>query len=229
MSVEPARRLLPLADARAALAAAAHRLAAAGLVAGTSGNLSVRDGDLIAVSPTGARLAELEAGDVTVVDRAGAHVAGRYAATSELGLHLAVIDRYGSGAVVHTHPPMATALGVVLDVLPCVHYEAHRLGGEVRVAPYFTYGSPELAAAVTDALDGRSAALMANHGAATHGPDLAAAIAATELVEWLATIFWRAASIGTPRTLSAEQLDDVRATIAATGYGAPTPVMGGGG
>ena len=224
MSAEPARPSAPaLAGVREAVAAAARRLAASGLVSGTSGNQSARDGDRIAVSPTGAVLATLRAEDVAVVDRAGAHLAGPYAATSELGLHLGVYDRYSAGAVVHTHPPMATALGTVLDVLPCVHYEALRLGGDVRVAPYATYGTPELAAAVVDALDGRRAALMANHGAVTHGPDLEAAVAATELLEWLATLYWRAACVGTPRTLGPSDLQAVTDTMAATGYGTPRP------
>lgn len=209
--------------ARAAVAAGARRLAAAGLVGGTSGNLSVRDGDRVAVSPTGAVLGELRAEDVTVVDRAGAHVAGPYAATSELGLHLGVYDRYDAGAVVHTHAPVATALGTVLDELPCVHYDMLRLGGAIRVAPYATYGTPELAAAVLDALEGRRAALMANHGALTHGADLDAALGATELLEWLATLYWRAACLGTPRVLSPAALRAVAETGAATGYGAPRP------
>lgn len=209
--------LLP--GAREAVAAAARRLAADGLVTGTSGNLSVRHGELVAVTPTGAVLAELDADDVAVVRRDGSRVAGP-APTSELGLHLGVYDRFGSGAVAHTHAPMATALGTVLDVLPAVHYEALRLGGEIRVAPYATYGSPELAAAVLTALEGRRAALMAHHGALTHGPDLTAAIAATELLEWLAALYWRAACVGTPRALGPAALEAAAATMAATNYGA---------
>lgn len=216
----------PLPAARAAVAAAGHRLAAAGLVSGTSGNLSVRDGDRVAVSPTGAVLAELEADDVAVVDRAGGHVSGPYQPTSELGLHLGIYDRFGASAVVHTHAPMATALGTVLDVLPCLHYDALRLGGEVRVAPYATYGSPALAAGVLAALEDRRAALMANHGTVTIGDDLDAALEATELLEWLATLYWRAACLGEPRALDAAALQAVAETAAATGYGTPRPVGG---
>jgi L-fuculose-phosphate aldolase len=225
VSGEPSAPSL-LGDARESVATAARRLAAGGLVTGTSGNLSVREGERIAVSPTGAVLATLRAGDVAVVDRAGTHLAGPHAATSELGLHLGIYDRYGVGAVVHTHPPIATALGTVLDVLPCVYYEAFRLGGDVRVAPYATYGSPELAAAVVEALDGRRAALMAHHGAVTHGDDLAGAVAVTELLEWIATLYWRASCVGTPRALSPSDLQAVSNTMAATGYGSRRPATG---
>ncbi len=206
---------------REAVAAAGRRLAAQGLVIGTSGNLSARTEDRVAVSPTGAVLAELEAGDVAVVGLDGRHLAGPFAATSELGLHLGIYARYGSGAVVHTHAPVATALGLVLDELPCVHYEMLGLGGAVRVAPYATFGTPELAAGVLDALADRSAALMAHHGAVSHGPSLDAALAATELLEWACTLYWRAAAIGAPRALTPAQLDAVSDTIAASDYGAP--------
>ena len=70
---------------------------------------------------------------------------GELAPTSELDLHLGVYRRYDAGAVVHTHAPMATALSCVLDELPCVHYQMLLLGGTVPVAPYETFGTPELA------------------------------------------------------------------------------------
>src|SRR5579884_773735 len=108
---------------RAALAAASRRVAAEGLVHGTAGNLSARCGELVAVTPTGAVLAELSAEQVAVVDLDGAQRAGSLAPTSELGLHLGVYRRYGAGAVVHTHAPIATALSCVLDEVPVVHYQ----------------------------------------------------------------------------------------------------------
>ncbi|MBJ7521770.1 MAG: class II aldolase/adducin family protein [Solirubrobacteraceae bacterium] len=205
---------------REQVAAAARKLAAAGLVSATNGNLSVRCDDLVAVSPTGAVLGELQAADVPVVDIEGAVRFGALAPTSELSLHLGVYRRFESGAVVHTHAPMATALACVLDELPMVHYEMLGLGGAVRVAPYATFGTPELAAGVLDALEGRLAALMANHGAVTHGPDLATALRATELLEWACTVYWRAAQLGTPRVLDDAAVQAVVAQVTTTGYGA---------
>ena len=98
--------------------------------------------------------------------------------TSELELHLGVYRRYEAGAVVHTHAPIATALACVLDELPVVHYQMLALGGPVRVAPYATFGTPELAELTLDALEGRTAALMANHGAIAYRPDLDVAVRA---------------------------------------------------
>src|SRR5688572_23764986 len=167
---------VPLAAERERVAAVARRLAADGLVAGTSGNVSERSGERIAVTPTGAVLAELRADDVSVVDLDGEHVGGALEPTSELDLHLGVYRRYDAGGVVHTHAPMATALSCVVDEVPCVHYEMLLLGGEVRVAPYATFGSPELASSVLDALEGRTAALMANHGAVSFGADVEGAV-----------------------------------------------------
>jgi L-fuculose-phosphate aldolase len=204
---------------RAELAAACRRLAAAGLVHGTAGNLSARHGDVIAISPTGAQLESLEAADVTLIDAAGEVVGGGLQPTSELDLHLAVYERHGAGAVVHTHAPVSTALSCVLDELPCVHYEMLLLGGAVRVAPYATFATPQLAAAAADALDGRTAALLANHGTVTLGADLDGAVRATELLEWAATLYWRAAQLGTPRALDEGELADVLAVATRRNYG----------
>jgi L-fuculose-phosphate aldolase len=204
---------------REEVVAAARRLASEGLVVGTAGNVSAREGELVAVTPTGAPLARLGTEHVTVVDFDGRVVAGELEPTSELGLHLGVYRRYGAGAVVHTHAPMATALSCVLDELPCVHYGMLALGGTVRVAPYATFGTPELAAAVLEALEDRRAALIANHGAIVHASDAEAAVELTLLLEWACTVYWRAAALGRPRTLDEH---DRRAVVAAAlerGYG----------
>jgi L-fuculose-phosphate aldolase len=209
-----------MATAREQVAAASRRLAAKGLVRGTSGNVSARVGDdRVAVTPTGAMLAELRPEQVPVVDLAGAVVEGDLAPTSEIALHLGAYERYGAGAVVHVHAPVAAALSTVLEELPVVHYEMVALGGAVRVAPYRTFGTEELAAAVLDALEGRTAAIMANHGAVTIGDDLAQAVERALLLEWVCTMYWRAAAVGTPRVLGEEDL----AAVAARGYGFITP------
>jgi L-fuculose-phosphate aldolase len=207
------------APVRQHVAAACRRLAAEGLVLGTAGNVSARRGDEIAVTPTGAVLADLEPGQVSVVNLEGKQVDGDLAPTSELDLHLGVYRRYDAGAVVHTHAPMATALSCVIDELPCVHYQMLALGGAVPVAPYATFGTPELARSVLDALEGRSAALMANHGAIVHAQDLDAAVELSLLLEWACTVYWRAAQIGDPRALDDEQLRAVVDAVVSRGYG----------
>jgi L-fuculose-phosphate aldolase len=220
-----ASRGQPAGEQRAAVAATCRRLAAAGLVAGTAGNVSARAGELIAITPTGARLGELRAEQVTVVDRSGAVLAGELAPTSELELHLGAYARYDAGAVVHTHAPVATALACVrgLSEVPCVHYNMLPLGASVRVAGYETFGSSELACSVLDALQDRAAALMANHGAINLGADLDAAAEGAELLEWACTVYWRAAMLGTPRVLDAGQRRAVADTVRERGYGALRP------
>ena len=189
----------------------------------TSGNVSARDGDRIAVTPTGGVLAELTAEQIAVVDLEGTLVEGSLAPTSEIGLHLGVYERYDAGAVVHTHAPVATALSTVLDELPCVHYEMLGLGGSVRVAPYRTFGTPELHDAVLEALEGRTAALMANHGAIAHGPDLDQAVERSLLLEWACTVYWRARAIGEPRELGEPERAAVVEAALARGYGTTRP------
>ncbi|MDQ3934836.1 MAG: class II aldolase/adducin family protein [Actinomycetota bacterium] len=205
--------------AREAVASAARRLAAERLVLGTSGNVSLRTGDAVAVSPTGAKLADLEPEQVAVVDLDGEQVEGTPAPTSELGLHLGIHAERGEGAVVHAHSRFATAIACVLDELPVVHYEMLRFGGPVRVARYATFGSDELAAAVHEALDGRTAALMANHGVVTAAGDMDSAVELALLLEWACEVYWRAAQVGEPRTLGDDELRAVVEQVAALGYG----------
>jgi len=210
---------LPFHDQRHRVADACRRLAKTGLVRGTAGNVSVRVGEHVVITPTGAPLETLDAAEVTVIDLEGRVVAGDLAPTSELDLHLAVYARYGAGAVVHTHAPVSTALSCVLEELPCVHYEMLLLGGPVRVAPYETFATPELAAAAVEALEGRTAALLANHGTIAFGADLDAAVHATELLEWSSTVYWRAASLGTPRVLDEDERQAVVEVAIARNYG----------
>jgi L-fuculose-phosphate aldolase len=204
---------------RERVAAAARRLADEGLVVGTAGNVSERVEELVAITPTGVVLADVTPEQITIIDLDGAHVEGDLAPTSELDLHLGIYHRYEAGAVVHTHAPMATALSCVLDELPCVHYQMLLLGGPIRVAPYATFGSPELAAVTVEALDGRAAALMANHGAIAYAHDVDAAVEQSLLLEWASTVYWRAAALGTPRALGEEERAAVVTAAIERSYG----------
>jgi L-fuculose-phosphate aldolase len=210
---------MQLVRERERIAAAARRLAADGQVTGTAGNLSERAGELVAVTPTGAALEELAPEQIVVVDLEGEPVDGDLLPTSELGLHLGIYRRYDAGAVIHTHAPYATALSCVLDELPLVHYQMLALGGPVRVARYETFGTSELAEATLEALEGRSAALMASHGAIAYGPDLDVAMAQSTLLEWACTLYWRAAAVGAPRALDDQQRRAVIDALVERNYG----------
>jgi len=212
-----------LEDERKQIAAASRRLASEGLVLGTAGNLSACRDSLVAITPSGAQLESLAPEQVVVVDLEGRLVEGDLEPSSELGLHLGIYRRYQTGAVVHTHAPMATALSCVLDELPCVHYQMLLLGGTVRVASYKTFGTAALAESVIEALEGRAAALMANHGAITHATDVDAAVELSLLLEWACTIYWRAAMLGEPRALDETQREAVIAAAVERSYGTLRP------
>ncbi|HZC73893.1 MAG TPA: class II aldolase/adducin family protein [Jatrophihabitans sp.] len=198
------------------LVEACHALAAAGLVVGTSGNVSVRDGERVLLTPKGCALGELTVDDVAVVNLAGEALAG--SPTSELELHLAVYRHYDAGAIVHTHAPRATAVACVVDELPVIHYHLLTMGGAIRVAPFAAFGTPELAAVVTDALAGRRAALLANHGAVSYATTLAEAVERAVILEWACGVYLDAARLGTPRVLDEQQLAAVRASAVRHGY-----------
>ncbi|HET6706920.1 class II aldolase/adducin family protein [Amycolatopsis sp.] len=208
-----------LDEARRSVARACHGLAGEGLLIGSAGNVSVRVGDHVAVTATGVVLGRATAEDVTVVDLDGTVVDGDRAPTSELELHLGIYRRRSAGAVVHTHSPQATAVSLVLDELPCVHYQQLALGGAIRVAPFAVFGSAELAAETLTALEGKAAALLANHGAVTHGPTLEAAVDNALLLEWACGLYVRAATLGAPRVLDSAQQEAVVAAAVRRGYG----------
>jgi len=201
--------------AREQVAEASRRLAAERLVHGGAGNVSVRVGERVAVTPTGSALRDLTAADVAVVDLDGRPSGGGGPApTSELSLHLGVYRSRDALAVVHCHAPIATALSVVLDELPLVHYELALLGGAIRVAPYATFGTRELAGHVLAALEDRSAALMASHGVVTLGSTADEAVERALVLEFCCEVYWRAAAVGAPRLLSQQSLDAAAAAFA---------------
>jgi L-fuculose-phosphate aldolase len=208
-------------DEREQLAAACRRIAEGGLVVGTAGNLSVRCGDdHVAVTPTGGVLGELTAEAMSVVDLDGNVVDGDLAPTSELPLHLGIYATTPEArSVAHAHALASTAVSCTHDELPAVHYTILQLGGPVRVAPYATFGSEELAAHVRTALQGRTAALMQNHGSVAHGRSVAEACERLELLEWQAELFSRAVALGTPRVLSDKELEDVILAALSKNYG----------
>jgi L-fuculose-phosphate aldolase len=202
---------------REAIVRVCQDLSATRLVVGTAGNVSVRAGDLVAVTPSGVDYADLSAADVGVHRLDGTPVEASLAPTSELPLHLAVYDAYNPGAVVHTHSVAATAVSTLTDVLPAIHYYVAMFGGPVRVSPYATYGTDELARHVVAALRARSACLMGNHGAVTTGPDLKSAHDRAVYLEWVCDVYLRAASAGQPRLLPPEEIETVIGKLA--GYG----------
>jgi L-fuculose-phosphate aldolase len=206
-----------LAELRQEIVRVCRKLSSSGLVVGTAGNVSARAGDLVAVTPSGLDYADMSAGLVGVHQLDGTPVEAPLEPTSELPLHLAVYGATDAAAVVHTHSLAATAVSTLADELPPIHYYAAMFGGPVRVSPYATYGTDELARNVVAALRGRTACIMGSHGAVTIGPDLKTAHDRSLYLEWLSDVYLRAASAGKPRLLPPEEIEAVARKL--TTYG----------
>jgi len=208
---------------RAAVCQAAQQMARDGLVVGTSGNVSLRVGDHLAVTPTGVDYARMRPEDVAVVTQTGQQVQGALRPTSELPLHLAG-RAVGATAVVHTHAVHATAVSTLVEEVPPVHYLLGLFGGSVRVAPYATYGSRELADGMLAAMAGRTGCLLANHGTVTIGTDLASAYDRALQLEWLCRLWLTARSVGEPSLLPADEIAHIAVKLRS--YGQPQAMDG---
>jgi L-fuculose-phosphate aldolase len=206
-----------LADQRGEVVEHCRKMRADGLVVGTSGNISVRSGDLIAVTPSGLDYDEMTPELVGVHRLDGTAVEAALAPTTEMPMHLAVYDQTDARAVVHTHSTAATVVSTLVDELPPIHYLIALFGGPVRVAPYATYGTPELAANMAAALAGRTACILGSHGTIAYGGTLAEAYSRAVYLEWLCEVYLRATAAGRPRLLPPEEIGRVRRKIA--GYG----------
>lgn len=208
---------LPLLDARSAVVSFAQRMVCDRLVVGTSGNISCRDGDLVAVTPSGTDYDTMLPEDVVVVDLEGTVVHGDLSPTVELPLHLACYQRHGARAVVHTHSTAATALSLLLDEVPPVHYQIAMFGGSVAVAPYATYGTEQLMENVSAALAGRTGVVMKHHGTITLGDSLSKAYDRARQLEWLCDVWLRASAVAPPSTLPTEEIGRVVEKFASYG------------
>jgi L-fuculose-phosphate aldolase len=209
---------LRLGRERQQVVEACQHLSRSGLVVGTAGNVSVRVGDLVVISPSGVDYEAMSACDVGIHDLDGRAIDAILEPSSELALHLAVYRSSESTAVVHTHAPASTALSTLVDEVPASHYYTALFGGPVRVAPYATFGTGQLADNVTTALRGRAAALMGNHGAVLVGNDLSKVLGLVPYLEYVCDVQLRAMATGTPvRVLDAQEVAEVGRRL--TGYG----------
>lgn len=173
------------------------------LTPGTSGNISVRRGESsFFVSPTGMPYESLVPGDIPLMTFDGRWF-GRRRPSSEWRFHRDILrERPEIGAIVHTHSPKATALACTGRDIPAFHYMVAVAGGaDIRCAPYHTFGSQALSDAAVDALQGRLACLLANHGVIALGTRLDGALSLAGEVEDLAGKYCAALALGDVRIL----------------------------
>lgn len=190
-------------NAESAVLAAAKDMLRRGLVEGTAGNISARrpDGNLV-ITPSSVHYADMALDDLVLVGPDGAVLhakAGRMPST-EMALHLACFAAFDDiGSVIHSHPIWATMFAVAHQPIPaCIDEFAVYCGGDVRCAEYAASGTPEVGTNAVKALEGRGAALVANHGLVAVGPRPDKVLHITALVERTAQIAWGARTLGGP-------------------------------
>lgn len=186
---------------------------------GTAGNVSVRTGTGMLVTPTGVSPVHLTPEQVVHVSLDGQADPGQLKPSSEWQMHAAIYRaRPDMAAIVHCHSPYATMLACAHKPIPAMHYMVAAAGGDcIPLADYARFGSPALSAAAAAALQATRACLLANHGQIALGTDLTGALNLAELVEEQAQVYWGSLAIGGPVLLDQQQMKEV--AIAFSGYG----------
>lgn len=178
-----------------------------GINRGTAGNVSVRWGDGLLITPSGLPYEQLTVDDIVYLDHEGRHDPAQLP-SSEWRFHRDIVrHREEVGAVVHTHSLYASVLAIRGMEIPAVHYMIAAAGGPtIRCAPYATFGTAELSEHALRALDGRKACLLANHGVIATGPSLDKALWLASEVETLARQYVLSLQIGGPNILPDDEI-----------------------
>ena len=182
------------------------------LTTGSGGNISIfnREKGLVAVSPSGLDYFETKIEDIVIVDLDGNIIEGNLKPSSETGMHLIFYkNREDANAIVHTHSKFATAIACMGWDLKPVHYLIGFAGYDVKCAKYATYGSQELAENALDAIGNRNAVLLGNHGLIALGTDIQKAFSTAEHLEFVSEIYYLTKTLGEPKLLSQDQMDEV--------------------
>lgn len=181
-----------------------------GLNRASSGNISLRDGDNMLITPSGisaGEMREVEIAEVALNAKDGAWK-GTKKPSTEWRFHQDLLNsRHDLNAIVHTHAPFCTILAIARKPIPAIHYMIAAFGGSViNVADYACYGTEELSAAVVRAMNGRKGCLMANHGMLVGAENLTRAVWLAGELEALATQYYHALTIGGGHVLTDEEI-----------------------
>jgi len=181
-----------------------------GINQGTSGNLSIRHEDGLLITPSGIPYSRLEPDDIVFVD-GQREFHGPRLPSSEWRIHHDIYQaRTDCSAILHAHPTDCAALACLQEPIPAFHYMVAVAGGhDIRCAPYATFGSQALSNHVLEALTGRQACLMANHGLVCLAGNLEKVLALAIEVEQLARTYLRCLSVGKPVVLDDAEMDRV--------------------
>src|SRR3954466_9546187 len=183
-----------------------------GFCAGNEGNHSYRVGEnRILCTPTGISKGNLKPDDLCVVDMEGKQLAGKRKRTSEILMHLQIYKaRPDVKAVIHSHPPHATAFAVAGVELPtCIHPEAEVFLGAVRTAKYVTPGDKRLGESILPYVKDSNTILLQSHGVVCFHPDLEQAYYQLEIVDAYARILILAKQLGSVRPLDGGEMKEL--------------------
>ncbi len=197
--------------AREAVAALGRQLLESGLTKGSGGNVSVRSGDRVAVSPSGIPYEDVTPEIVPVVDLEGTVLEGDLDPSNETPMHTMIYDaRPDIGGIVHTHSPYASTFASLGEPIPASHYLIAYAGREVPVAGYEPPGTEALGELAVEALrTDHNACLLQNHGVIAVGEDGEDAMEVAEMVEFVARIHYQASAIGEPIVMDDDELDSL--------------------
>lgn len=200
-------------ELRRNIVAACRQMNSLGINQGTSGNISVRRGDVMLITPTGVPYDELQPKDIAEMPLEGEYGSwrGPLQPSSEWRFHLDIMRaRPEVGAIVHTHSVHATALAMCGKEIPACHYMVAAAGGpNIRVAGYATFGTKELSSNALKALEGRTCCLLGNHGVIATGANLKRAMWLAVEVETIARQYCLTLSLGGPNLLSDNEIAHV--------------------
>lgn len=205
---------------RQAVIAACLEMNSAGINQGTSGNISVRAGDHMLITPSGVPYDQMAPEMLVKMPLDGSEApAGQLKPSTEWPFHLAILQaKPAVNAVVHAHPVYCSALAMNRQAIPACHYMVAAFGGsDVPVADYALFGSRQLSENITRSLQARSACLMANHGAVTTGESLPRALWRMVELETLAKGYAASVTMGKPHILSEDEMAEVIAAFADYG------------
>jgi len=206
-------------EKRQSIIDACLRMNVLGINQGTSGNISLRHGDGMLVTPTSTPYEAMKPEQIVYMHLDGNHDPAQRP-SSEWRFHRDILRaRPEVQAIVHAHPPYSTMLAIMGMEIPPVHYMVAVAGGDtIRCAPYATFGTQELSEHAVRALEGRMACLLAHHGMIAVGPSLSKAMWLAVEVETLARQYHGCLQIGTPPLLPKEEIEKVRVRMAGYGH-----------
>lgn len=195
-------------DCRKQIIEAGRKLLHSGLTIETWGNISIRDGDRICITPSGMDYETMDENDLVMLDLNGNVIDGKRKPSIEAGLHVMIYrNRPDVSAILHTHPVSSMVFAVLHEDIPVISDEmAQALGGAVRCAAYALPGSEELAANAAKALGSSQACLLANHGAVLAGRTLKECFKNAAVLEASSEVYYKARTIGKPAEITEENV-----------------------